>query len=368
MPKSNRILLAVLTLGLVALPVLGVAAWNSGLECQNLVEQSDPSDASERAFAEARSLIDNENWHEAEARLRKFIELYQRQRNTPAALYYLALAFKKQNNLLEANRTIDRIVREFPRSSWANDARAMRVEIASLTGDRRVIEEELGKDDFETKVIALQGLFIGNPERALELVAGILKPDSKSPQKLREAAVGLLGQHRSSDSLAMLTSLARDEKAGKLRGQAIFWLGTWRDDSTLELLKDLARSNDPEASGPAIMALAQRRDQRATSFLLEMARTSPSIEARKQALFWLGQRADDQMLDALFQFYDSEKSEDAKQQIIMTLGIHRSKKSLAKLIEIAKSDSSKSLRSQAVFWIGQSRDPEAVKFLEEILK
>jgi hypothetical protein len=359
-------LLIVLFIAITALPPLASRA--AAEDQQNLVEQSDAASASDKAFNEARSFIDSGDWREAEVRLSRFVEQNARSRHTPAALYYLALAFKKQNNLAEANRTINRLVKEFPRSSWAGDARKLRVEIASLTGNGGVIEEELSGNDIETKVIVLQGLLVGDPERAMQLVTEILAPESKSPEKLREAAVGLLGQHRSPQSQALLNTLARDEKAGKLRGTAIFWLGMSRDAASLELLKELARSDDSNVSQPAITSLATWRDPQSVAFLLELARTGSSVEARKQALFWVGQRADDQTLDAVFQIYDSEKSDEVKTQMIAGLGINRSKRALTKLIEIARNDSSKAMRSQAVFWIGQSRDPEAVKFLDEILK
>lgn len=368
MSYGIRALFGGLLVAIVSLPALSLCE-RPGLEgLQNLVEQSDSAESGDRAFNDARSSIDSGEWGKAEEKLKRFVQLFEKHRSMPAALYYLAFALKKQSKLARADETVERLMREYPRSSWARDARKMRVEIASATGEGHVIEDELKGDDVETKVIVLQGLFIGNPERAMQLVTEILKSDSKSPQNLQDAAIALLGQHRSNETLALLTRIARDETAGKLRGTAIFWLGMSRDDSTLELLKEFARSEDESVSRPAIMALAQRFDDRGRAFLWEMVRTGSSIEARKQALFWLGQRADDQTLGALVQVYDSEKNEEVKQQIIMSLGMQRSKKSLAKLMDIARTDSSRSLRTQAVFWIGQSRDPEALKFLEEILK
>ncbi|HEU4391556.1 MAG TPA: HEAT repeat domain-containing protein [Blastocatellia bacterium] len=357
-----------LLVAIMSLPAAG-RCERSGLEgLQNLVEQSDSADSGDRAFNDARTSIDSGEWRKAEEKLKSFVELFEKHRSMPAALYYLAFALKKQNKLARADETIERLMREYPRSSWARDARKMRVEIASATGEGRVIEDELKGEDVETKVIVLQGLFVGNPERAIKLVTEILKPDSKSPQNLQDAAVALLGQHRGNESQAILTRIARDEKAGRLRETAIFWLGMGRDDSTFELLKELARSEDESVSRPAIMALSQRFDDRGRAFLWELARAGTSMGVRKQALFWLGRRGDDQTLDALIQVYDSEKSEELKQQIILSLGMQRSKKSLAKLMDIVRTDSSRSLRTQAVFWIGQSSDPEAMKFLEEILK
>ena len=74
--------------------------------------------------------------------------------------YWTAFALKKQEKFAEADRQLERLIRERPNSNWLDDARAMRVEIAGQTGNRQVVERELDKNDLEIKAIALQSISI----------------------------------------------------------------------------------------------------------------------------------------------------------------------------------------------------------------
>ncbi len=415
----------------IALPAFGRTASQEVEKLNRFIEQSNQTDKAMELFSEARDLIDDDDWEGAEKSFRKFIDSYPKHKNVDAAFYYLALALKKQEKLAQADRTIDRLLAEYPRSSWAGDAKNLRVEIAARSGNGHVIEQELSRDDLETKVIALQALFQANPERGMQIVADILKADSKSNRQLKEIAISLIGQHSGKGGVETLLNIARNEKDPRLRKSAVFWLGQTGDERALDVLKEMALSDDAEISRMAISALGQRSNARALAFLSETARTATSVRARKEAIFWLsqsggegaidellklydsdtnpeirkqiifalgqngsarasaklveiaragddesrktaifwlGQRNDAQSDDLLVELYDSEKNESIKRQIIFSLGQKGSKKGLRKLFDIAKSDPSTSMRKQAIFWIGQSKDPEAVKFLEDILK
>ncbi len=422
---------ALILVALIALPSLGIASSQEVEKLNRFIEQSGQTDKAMQLFSEARELIDDDDWSAAERAFRKFIDSYPKHKNVDAALYYIALSLKKQEKLEQADRAIDRLLSEYPRSSWADDAKNLRVEIAAQSGNGQVLEQELNKDDLETRIIALQSLFHHNPERGAQIVADIFKPDSKSHRRLKEAALSLLAQHSGKQAVEALLNIARNEKDARLRKTAVFWLGQTGDERALDALKDMARSDDTEISRMAIAALGQHSGPRALAFLSETARTATTVRARKEAIFWLsqaggeaaidellkiydsdtnaeirkqiifafgqsksarasaklveiaragddesrktaifwlGQRHDGQSDDLLVELYDSEKNEAIKRQIMFSLGQKGSKKALRKLFDIAKSDPSTSMRKQAIFWIGQSKDPEAVKFLEDILK
>jgi HEAT repeat protein len=413
------------------LPIRGSASSQEVEKLNRFLQQSGSADKAMRLFTEARDLIDDDDWEGAEKAFRRFIDSYPKHKNVDAALYYIALSLKKQEKLGQAEGVIEWLLSHYPNSSWVDDAKNLRVEIAAMAGDGHAIEQGLNKDDLETKVIALQALFQGNPERGAQIVAEMLKQDSKSNARLKEVAISLLGQHPSKEGVELLLNVARNEKDARLRRSALFWLGQSGDERALDLLKELARSDDAEMSRTAIAALGQHQSQQARAFLSETARTATSIRARKeaifwlaqsggeeavdelikiydadsnleirkqiifalsqhsgargrakileiaragddelrkQAIFWLGQRRDDQTYDLLAQLYDSEKDEGVKRQIIFSLAQMGSKQAVRKLIDIAKGDPSTTLRKEAIFWIGQSKDPEALKFLEEILK
>ena len=168
-----------------------------------------------------------------------FVADYPKHKDVDAALYWMAFALKKQGKFAEADRQLERLIREHPRSNWLDDARAMRVEIAGQTGNRQVVERELDKNDLEIKAIALQSLFQSNPDRAAAFVADLLKPGSVADRRLKENAIDLLGQHMGPRTTPMLMELARNQTDPKARKKAIFWLGQSGDESAIDLLKEV---------------------------------------------------------------------------------------------------------------------------------
>src|SRR6185503_2698013 len=158
----------------------------------------------------------------------------------------------------------------------------------------------LEKYDEETKIVALQSIFQGSPERGAAIAADILKRDSTSSRRVKEPAVSLLGQHRTKTSSELLMGIVRNETDTQLRKAAIFWLGQTNDESVLDVLKELATSStDNEANKAAVFAISQHSSPRAAALLSELARSATSRRVREEAIFWLGQRggagADDEL-------------------------------------------------------------------------
>src|SRR5262249_57943807 len=75
------------------------------------------------------------------------IRAYPRDKNLDAALYWLAFCLKQQGKPIEANQTLERLIKEWPRSDWYDDARALRLEVAAAMGNvdaaREVLNQEL---------------------------------------------------------------------------------------------------------------------------------------------------------------------------------------------------------------------------------
>jgi HEAT repeat protein len=395
------------------------------------VQSAKASDAPTQMFAQGRDLLQEREYGKAAERFQRFVNDYPRHKDIDAALYWLAYSLTKTERFAEADRQIERLFREHPKSNWADDARSLRVQIAGQVRDTRTITNELDNDNAEIKTIALQSMFQADPERASVIVADMLKPDSKANWRLKEAAVMLMAQHGGAKSTDTLLALARGGDP-KLQKTAIFWLGQSNDKRVFDVLQELTQSGDAEVAKTALFALSQHNDERAKQVLLatarsaqstelrreaifwlgqrggdsaleellqiyandkdtevkkhilfvltqsnspraaaklsEVARSGGDAELRKQAIFWLGQRGDEQTLQTLIQLYDSEKDDEVKDQLVFAFSQSRSKAALTKLMQIAKSDSSVEMRKKAIFWLGQSKDPEAMKLIEEILK
>jgi HEAT repeat protein len=431
---SNRFAITALVLSLVLTNLFAGAILSDGfaqdVDKLNRFVQSQNT-AAAKVFREGRDFIGDEEWEEAEGKFRNFVSAYPKDGNVDAALYWLAFALVKQDKYQEAEKQLKRLLAEFPRSNWADDATALRVQIAQNVGNPEIINQTLNEDDVEIKIVALQSLFESNPERGLAYVSEMMKPGSKAGLRLKEAGIEMLRRYGGKQSVSMLLDIIRNQPDMKLRVTAIQTLGRAGDESVLPLLKDLVtNSTDEEVSKAAVFAISRYDSASARALLLDLARSGKSIEVRKDAIFWLiqngdavmddlmriyeadrsteirkqivfalkrigsaralaklheiafsgadievrkdaihwiGQSGDEQSLDFLIKTYDTDKDEEIKKQIIFALSRTSSKRAVQKLIDIARRDSSVELRKQAIFWLGKSNDPEAQKFLEDIL-
>lgn len=320
--------------------------------------------AAARIFREGRDFIGDEEWEEAEGKFKNFVSSYPKEKNLDAALYWLAFALTKQEKYDQADTQLKRLLTEFPRSNWADDATALRAQIAQHSGDQRVIAQTLNNDDVEVKIVALESLFASNPERGVAYVTEMMKPGSKASTQLKEAGIELLRRHGGKQAVNLLLDIIRNQTDQKLRATAIHTLGRTGDESVLPLLKDLATtSTDEEVSKAAVFAISRFEGEAARSLLLDLARNGKTVEGRKDAIFWLSQHGDAAM-DELMRIYATESSTEVKKQIVFALKRMGSPRSLAKLYEIARNNSEESeVRKDALLWIGQSGDTASLDFL-----
>src|SRR5581483_8528417 len=141
----------------------------------------------------------------------QYIEKYPKGKDVDAALYWLSYALVKEEKLDQADRTIARLLSQFPNSRWRRDAEALR-----LQRPTRQVREDINNLPDEERVIALQSLFMGNPEQG-EVQVGIILRNPNSSRRLKEAAITLLGQHGAAQSKETLIEIARNNTDPQLR-------------------------------------------------------------------------------------------------------------------------------------------------------
>jgi len=117
-------MLALAAAGLFTLPGRGRTAQllDRDLARLNRFVQSGDSPAMQ-VFRQARDLIEKEDWTAAAAKFEGYVAQYPKSKEADAALYWLAYAQKQQRKFQAAEATLERLLREFPRSAWADDAR-----------------------------------------------------------------------------------------------------------------------------------------------------------------------------------------------------------------------------------------------------
>jgi HEAT repeat protein len=363
------LLFAVTAAGLLFLPDRGRAAraFDQDLDKLNRFVQTGGTPAMQ-VFRQGRDLIEKEDWAAAAAKFEGYVAQYPKSKDADAALYWLAYALKKQGKFQDTQQTLERLVKEFPRSTWVDDARAMEVEIAPQTG-KRVDPEGLADD--ELKMVALQSLFQSDPARAAGYVAEILKPGSKASQELKETAVSLIGTQGGPEATAMLLDIARTQPDPELRAVAIHRLGQTNDETVAdELMKIYASEHDREVKEQVLHAFSQMNDPRAYARLLEVARADADTELRQAAIHSLGRRNESQAVDDLMRLMSSERDDEIRESILHAFSQMNDPRAQARLLEVARGggDNSAELRAQAIHLVGQRGGDATVDELMNIYR
>src|SRR3712207_1993098 len=125
--KGARLLAAAFA-GLVLALSAAPAPAQQYKELLNRFVQSD-NDSAMRAFTQGRSFVDAQQWEQAAAAFDRFVAQYPKDRNADAALYWLAYARNRQGNPQAAEAPLTVLLQNHPNSRWADDAKALRVEV-----------------------------------------------------------------------------------------------------------------------------------------------------------------------------------------------------------------------------------------------
>jgi HEAT repeat protein len=282
--------------------------------------------------------VDGEEWAKAVAKFSQFVASYPKDKDVDVALYWLAYALKRQGKPREASEQLARLLREHPRSAWAEEATAMLTELAPQTGDRKMIDEGLGQNDEEIRIVALQSLFEANPERAMAYVADLLKPGSNASRSFKESAVSILGNHGGRAAVPILFDIARNQPDRELRIVAIRKLTDAGEESVVEQLVALYDAErDAEIKASILRSFESVRDARADAKLLAVARgAGEPLELRQTAIRILGQKESAAAFDALAQIYESDTNRDIREQIIRSLADMEDPRARARLVEMAR--------------------------------
>jgi HEAT repeat protein len=298
--------------------ILVIVLFLSGLPVGAVAGQSqDPAAAA--AFREARDLVNAGDWGNAEGRLHRFVSDFGKDREIPAALYWLAFALKQQKKFPATDDVLTQLIDRFPQSPWVADARAMRMEIAPRLKNTQVIEQGVTDANEEIKLAALQSLFEARSERAVAIATSLLKPGSGASRLMREGALELLADSEAVEAVPVLVEVARRDPDRRLRIEAIEALAEIRSESAVAPLKALAvEPGAPEIARAAVEALSELPGGR--KILLEIAQSNASGDVRVEAIEALGESEDElAAVDDMVRLLASTKEPGLQEAIINAL-------------------------------------------------
>lgn len=367
------------------------------------------------AFRNARDFITDGEWARAQEMFSEYVAKYPNEKNIDAALYWLAYSQHKLGWNDQCRATIDRLLLNYPQTSWKDDARVLLAQLGmyavaivdqpgvapvtpmaipappaqntyvytpepaeAVTIARAAIDNvsqaligfdtnfPAGSDDdpCEFKIVVLQALFQTDLQRGIMAATDWLKPGSNQTPRCKSAALTLLGRSGGKAAMPVILGVARNEPDLKLRARAISSLATTNDDSVIDPLRDFAlNGQQTDIIEAAVYALSRHSGDRAINVLSEIATSGKVFAHRKLAIASIASRAGEPAVDALFRIYDADQSVEIRKAVISGFANRKSERVGTRLFDIARSAEHIELRKAAISAISRRGGEKAIDFL-----
>ena len=275
-----------------------------------------------------------------------------------AALYWKAYSQSKLALSDEALQTIKELSKQFAKSTWVKDAKALAVEIQQAAG--QPVSADLQNDE-ELKLLALRGIMQSDPEKGLPIIEKMLA--GGGTPRVRDRALFVLAQSRSARARDIIANTAKNNSNPELQTRAIRYIGMMRSGDNNELLAGIYRSS-PDASVKRAIIQSYFTSGNADK-IGELARTEKDSDLRRIAIRNLGMMNRAGVSDTLVAIYKSDSSSDVRREIVNSLFIHRDAKAL---VDLARAEKDPSLKKDIVSRLSVMKAPEATDYMLELLK
>lgn len=252
----------------------------------------------DKKFRQGKDLMDKEEWTGAAKIFLDITDKYSTNKSTDAALYWLAFCYKKMGKFNEATVILDRLLRDYPRSSWVSDASVLQLEnligdydsISKSYEDTRASYEKLSKSyressesfskaeknfpveppppnfdgslsspverEDEVKLAAFQGVLAADPKRAIEIIGDLLKPDARAGDSLIRNALRSLRNFKFQRNISDINS---NELISQLREVLIKSYKNESNNIKSEIIYALVYLNDNEANNYLLQIYSEEK-------------------------------------------------------------------------------------------------------------
>jgi HEAT repeat protein len=311
------------------------------------------------SYESGKSALDNHNYEKAVEIFDRVINARNPSTRADGAYYWKAYALNKLGKRDEALAALAELAKQFPQSSWLNDANALKAEVQAGKGQPISPENQADED---LKLYAINALINSDSERAVPLLEGLLSNPKMSP-RLKERALFVLAQSRSDKAHDIVGRYAKGGSNPDLQLVAVQYLGSYRSKESRQLLAEVYGSvSDVNVKRAVLRSYEMSRD---IDHLSAIAKSEQNVDLRREAIRQLGNIKDEQTTTTLVSLYGSESDRDIKREILSSL---RNQGAAKQIIECARKESDPELKKEAVRMLSEMRSKEATDFLMEILK
>jgi HEAT repeat protein len=302
------------------------------------------------AYREGQRALDDQDWVAASRIFGKIASGSGDE--IDAALYWKAYADWKRMQKKDALEGLRRLLSSYPKSAWADDAKALELEIR----DGQPTKDARTDDDEELKLYALDGLMQVEPEKAVPILEKLLAGSSSS--RIKQRALFVLSQSDSPKAREILLRVARTGQPMELRREAVRNLGIAGDPEDIAALQELARDRQtPDEIKETVVEAYLISGEHGQ--LLEIAKSDPNPRIRAKAIEALG--ASDAM-PALRQLWTTERDPAIRKKLLEAFGIAGDVETLAK----AARDNDPDIRRKAIEGLAISNSPGASRALHQL--
>jgi len=300
-------------------------------------DREDRGDREADLYEEGTDAIDDENWDEAVSAFKAVAEM--KGSRADGALYWMAYALSKAGRRTEAMSAIDGLKKNYPKSRWLDDAKALELETREARGER-VQPERIHDEDL--KMIAINSLMHSDPEKAYPLLEKIVR--GPSDRKIKERALFILAQSPSPRAQALIADIARGKANPDLQRDAVKYIGISGGRGNRAVLSELYASGATrEVKKEVLRAFMLAGDKER---VFAAAKSEKDEDLRKDAIHLLGIMNGRAELHSL---YASETSAEVKSEIIQGLFLSNDGERLG---ELARGEKDPQLRREAIRKLG----------------
>lgn len=335
--------------------------------------QEDPADS---LYGLGREAINRNDFLRAAALFAEISAKYPRSEYAPDAHYWRAFALYRSGrneDLREALKSLEAQQSRFPRAGTIDDGKQLAIRIRGALAQQgdvasaEAVTRAAGQNQpcdanaNEMRIAALNALLQMDAEGAVPILKQVLAKRDECSIALREKAVFLLSQKRSSETETLLIDAVNNDPSSSVREQAVFWLGQVKTDRAAAALEEIATSSrDVELRSKSIHALHEHGSTRAAALLRRLAENAQTPEqVRDQAIFWLGQRRSAENAEFLRGLFGrlgrGSQNDELKKKILFSLSQMRGVGNDRWLLGVATDTAhSEEIRGHALWTAGQA--------------
>jgi HEAT repeats len=308
-------------------------------------------DRLEELYDDGREALEEDRYEKAEAKFDQLAKLSGPQ--TEAALYWKAYAENRLGKREAALTTLADMKKRFPQGRWQKDAGVLELEVKQSSGQSPKPEDQ---SDEEMKMLALQGIMNGNPEKGITILETIL--NGTGTPKLKSKALFMAAQSGSPQAREVLAKVAKGQSNPELQREAIKYLGLFGGAQSRQIMAEVYASNPDTSVKRAIIRAYMLGGDR--EHLFTAAKSEKDESLRREAIRQLGLVHG---VSELEQLYQMESSTDLRREILQAFFLAGES---GKLVQAAQSEKDIELRRAAIRNLGLIHSDESGKALQTI--